>query len=43
MELKGDFLKEKESQWKKETQKPKPKPKDDDLIFTADDVEDETG
>jgi len=45
MELKGGFLKEKESQWKKEAvkAKPQPKPKDDDMIFTADDIEDETG
>lgn len=44
MELKGGFLKEKESQWKKEAKaKQQPKPKDDDMIFTADDIEDETG
>lgn len=43
MEMKGGFLQEKEKQWKKQAEKIKVKPKDDDLVFTADDVEDDTG
>jgi len=42
--LKGDWLKNQEAYYKKqeEPKKPVPKPKDNDLVFTPDDIEDDS-